>query len=253
MFPRKIGMITTVFATLAFCVHAKADWTDNFDGGFQQSWNFGNVNGANGVSGTFQAASVNDTLVLTDPNPVATGGAAIGFGWVDEQFANVTVSGTINPLNESNLNGFVGLLARANLATLSGYVLTYNPITGSADLVRAENGGETSLGDVNIGAQTDSLFASLTVFGNQVSGQLFDAEGGTLLAELSAVDTAFSTGVSGVVVQFNDGSLTTPLRGTWDNVSSVTAIPEPSSLLFLGLAGSAIAYRRRNRRSCRTV
>jgi hypothetical protein len=209
----------------SWCGSADADWSDNFNGGLQQTWNFGNLDGSQAPSGSFQAGSVNNTLVLTDPTTAQFGGAAIGFGWVAEQFTDVTVSATLNPLAEGNLNGFVGLVARADFSTLSGYVLTYNPITGAVDLVSVAGGVQTGLDSANIGGGNDSLFISLTIVGDQLTGRVFDAPGGTLLGEVTAIDSEYGSGVSGVVVQISDGAVTTPVRGTWDNVSSVVANP----------------------------
>lgn len=245
--PRQLTIVLLLFVSCSVCGSSKGDWFDNFNGGLQQDWNFGSFTANQTPSNTFQAGSFNNALVLTDPTSVFSGGAALGIGWVDQEFTDVTVVGTFNPAGESNLNGYVGLLARADLSTLSGYALTYNPITGEADLVRASGGDQTLLAETNIGPQTNSLFAQLTVLGSQITGRLFDAPGGTLLADLSVVDSNFSSGVSGVVVQIDDDGLFNPLRGTWDNVASVAVIPEPASTFLLGLTSLTVMLGRRSR------
>ena len=243
-----------LFLGLGLCFSSQstfADWTDNFDGGFQQTWDFGNLNGdLDAPSGSFVAEVDNDTLLLADPTSAASGGAALGFGFVNEVFDKVMVSGILNPNGQTDLNAFYGLAARADFSTLSGYVLSYDQSSGDIDLIRAVEGVQTGLASGNIGIIDDSIYAELIAVGDSLTGRFFDAPGGSLLEELSGSDSLFSTGVAGVVVQVDQGSnasVTAPLTGRWDSISAV-AVPEPGSTLALSLLGTAIVAGRRFRK-----
>ena len=56
---------------LACTLPVHADWSDNFNGGLQQAWQFGTLE----ISSTFSAGAVNDQLVLTDTTVPGDGGA----------------------------------------------------------------------------------------------------------------------------------------------------------------------------------
>lgn len=250
MMKRLLSLVMLGLVCGHFSTAKAADWSENFDGGFQQTWTFGNLlSDFSGPSGSFTAGIENDTLLLTDPNSIIGGGAALGFGFVNESFSNVTISAIINPTDQSDLNTFVGLAARADFSNLTGYVLTYNQSTGEVDLINANGATQTGLDDGNIGIISTSIYAELTAVGSSITGRFFDAPGGTLLDELVGVDTDYLNGVTGVVVQVNAGGAGSPLVGRWDSLNAA-AVPEPSTVIVLGLIGTVVAGRRRLMRNC---
>ncbi len=243
----KIVACVALAALLALGAPAKADWIDTFDGNLGL-WGFGNLNGFGGSSPTFNASIVSSTLQLTDPTIPNALGAGIGFGVQAELFTDVLVSAVLNPGHASNLNGDVGLLGRANLATLSTYSATLDFTNGSIDLSRTVAGTTAGLatGSISGFTSTNSVFLQLSIVGSNLQARYYDAPGGTLLASLSASDATFASGQAGVVVSSANDNLA--LLGTWDTVAA--KVPEPAEILML-LGGGAvlglIAVRRRRR------
>jgi hypothetical protein len=205
----------------ALPVHA--DWSDNFNGGLQQVWQFGNVEGSN----TFSAGSVNNRLVLTDTRSPSQGGAATGFGVVITQsLGDVRMSGRINPGNSQDINDSVGLLIRGNLLNQTFYMAEINYT--DQDLIIYRNGGPD--GDRNIAVEpipdlvfTDSLFVEIEAVGQNLQAWVYDAPGGNLRATTSVVDTSFSSGLAGVLVNENFSSI--PVLGVWDDLVVQTVVP----------------------------
>ena len=183
-------------------VTARADWTDTFDGGFDQTWVSGNVNGVGGASGTFSFAVDNDILKMTDPTVAAVGGAASGFGFVPaESFLEVHMSAVINPNagSYSDMNWDVGLLARFDPLSSSAYALTLDLYKGQIDLTRIDNGatgayfGSTPLSGFQYGTYTDSsIVLKFDLVGDQISGAAYDLSGNLLTAPFSTTDATYS-------------------------------------------------------------
>ncbi len=247
---------------------ARADWFESFDGGFHQAWTSGNITGVGGQSGTFQFHVVSNTLEVADPTPAAFGGAASGFGFVNETFSYLHMSAILNPAAAGNMNWDVGLAARANPANLTSYTLTVDFYQGRLNLSRIDPGAAvTNIGNVPISGFTSGQFNARNVyvefdlFGPNLTGRAYDYTGnpltpkGNLLAEIARVDATYAGGLSGVVVadstqttpiNYAAISLTTPLRGTFDNVSAW--VPEPTTVVLLAVGAVALAGCTRFRR-----
>lgn len=227
-----------------------ADWSDNFDGGLQAAWQFGSVNGLGVPSPTFSATSTNNQLLMTDSVPAApTGaGAAAGFGVVLDPLGDQVVAGTINPNGDAGISPTMTLLARGNPALGSLYAAEVDYSSNDLIIFRNDNlASTTDLVSAPIpGLTTDqSLYVEFRLLGSSLSARAFDAPGGTLLQSVSVIDSTFSTGLSGVLVNADDPSVT--VLGVWDNVSATT-IPEPASCVMLLLAVSlGLSHTRRNR------
>jgi len=87
---------------------------------------------------------------------------------------------------------------------------------------------------VNIGF-SDSFYLELDVVGSNFTGRVYDHLGGTLLHSISATDSSYASGFSGVAVGAQGNLLNEALLGEFDTVAS-KAVPEPSSLVLLGIA-----------------
>ena len=96
---------------------SSADYSDNFNGGLQQPWQFGQLDGLGMPSPTASLGVVDDQLVFTDSNPADIGGAVFGFAIHPEPFDDVFMSATINPNGNLNINDSHFLFARGNPVT----------------------------------------------------------------------------------------------------------------------------------------
>ena len=223
-----VGLIVLLAAPTA-----TADWFDDFSGNLD-AWDFDNMTAGGTQSATFSAQIVSGALELKDATFAGLGGAAIGLGYLDQTFAgDVTVYGTLNPNNDSDMNQTVGLFVRG--IDDDAYAMGVDYGTGTVQIVENSSSGQTPLGDSDSIADFDntwSLYAEFTASGTSLSGSVYDQKGGTLLASVSATDDSYSSGVAGVAVQVGDPAAA--LRGTFDNVG---AVPEPSSMVLLGSGG----------------
>ncbi len=234
---------------------AQADWIETFDGGFDQTWNFAGVDFATNPSppATYNESTAGDILTMTTTIPTNAGGPAFHFGTVDEDFTDVRVSALASGVGTGH---DVNVLARGNVATLSAYAFGVDDIAspgapaGLVAIARVENlAYQVIATGVIPGYDTvTDYFLEFTVIGNQLSGTVYsDSTRSTELVTIGVMDSTFNSGVSGVSVSTNHLG-DTPMSGTFDNVSA-SAVPESSSLMFLGHGLTpALGVRRRRQR-----
>ncbi len=242
-----MGLVAT-FCTVSSTPLAQADWSDNFNGGFEQFWQFGSVDGGGLPSASFSGGVVNDQLVLADPNAAASGGAGAGFGVVGEIFSDVRMTGIINPNGDLASSGTVTLLARGNPLEAKFYAAEINYTNGELIIFRNDGlGSTTNIADVTIPNLTaaDSVFLDFLLVGDSLSAKAYDAPQGNLLGEVSVTDNTYTGGLSGVLVNTTDPSA--PILGVWDDITATTAIPEPTTCLlaFTAMAAAFISGRKR--------
>jgi len=238
-----VGLIVLLGASTAM-----AGWFDDFDTTFDQTWTFGNLTGLGGSSSTFTAGIVGDALELEDTTPADSGGAAAGFGFVAESFANTRVYATLNPAGDSDLNGDIGVLLRLNPTLMTGYALTvdYASSVGSIDMSIITAGVPTGLATGSISmADTDSVYIQFDAEGSTLTGKFLDPDTNAILGTLTATDSTYTSGYAGMVA--NSSVTSSALRGTFDNAG---AVPEPTSLVLLssgGLCAIGCFWRKRRR------
>jgi hypothetical protein len=218
----RVKCIGVAALALGCTLPVHADWSDNFNGGFQQSWQFGNVE----TSSTFSAGVVNDQLVLTDTTDPDFGGAKTGFGVVFQNFTDVRMTGIINPSGNENINDSVGLLIRGNFLNQSFYMAEINYT--DRQLIIYRNGGP---GNGNLVTEpiedlqfTDSVYVEIEAIGDNLEVWAYDAPGGNLWATASVVDSSFASGIAGVIVDENFGGL--PILGVWDDLTVEAIVPD---------------------------
>lgn len=248
-------------ATLVVCLTAgaHADWSEDFNGStLNNSWFFGSATGAGSPSGSFAPndqfnnypdAIVNNQLQMADSAAVGAGGAANAFGVVLEAFSDVKVTGTLNPNGNMASSDTIALIARGNIASGEFYAAELSLEDGKLIIFRNDNlaGAASDLDEVTIPGldNTSSVFVDFRVVGSSVSADAYDAPGGNLLGSVSATDSNYTAGLSGVLAFFaND--LNKPLLAEFDDLSSM-AIPEPTSLV-LAIAGLCAGLARRRGR-----
>lgn len=210
------------------------DWADTFDDGFDQSWTSAGLTRYGTFSPKFYFKA-DGILSLGDPirgagegDPIQYG-AVVGYGFVSQNFTNVRVTGTVNPLHESNLNSSIGLIARGDPMTGTSYsfgidwIDNYDQPDGQVAIVRNDGPfGEKIIGEAFIEdfALTDSFYLQFDLYGPILRGQVFDQPGGTLLAEVFAFDGYYASGVCGVGAHVNGQGGRRPLYATFDDVSA---------------------------------
>jgi hypothetical protein len=218
---------TATIAAVTFWLAAtnaplRGDWSDNFNGGLQQVWQFGDPSNRPG----FTAGAVNGRLVITSSNTPAAGGSSTGFGVVvTESFTDVRMTGIINPDNNININDTVGLLFRGNLLNQSFYMAEINYSAGQLIIYR--NGGPSNGNLVtepipNL-AFADSLYLEVEAIGDLLQASVYDMPGGMLRASTSVTDNALTSGLSGVLVDENFAGL--PMLGVWDDLTAMAIAP----------------------------
>lgn len=259
---RKIvpALATIVLLSSATSPLVQADWSEDFNGStLQNAWFFGSAAASGSPSPTFEPndqgsnypdAIVNSQLQMSDANAVGAGGAANGFGVVLQNFTDLRYTGVINPNGNASTSDTVALIARGNIAGGQFYGAEVSFEDGKFIIFRnddlAGNGmdlAETTIAGLDSG---DSVFVDFRLVGDSLSAQAFDAPGGNLLGSVSATDSNYSGGVSGVLAFFA-GDLNKPLLAEFDDLSSANFIPEPTSVLLLlvGLASNVSLRRRR--------
>ena len=257
---RALVFLAIVLCTLANSPSALADWSEDFNGStLQNPWFFGSAAANGSPSPTFepnnQASNYPDAIVgnqlqMSDSNSLATVGAANQFGVVLQNFTNLRYTGIVNPNGNTGSSDTVALIARGNIAGGQFYGAELSFEDGRFIIFRNDDlaGNGMDLDAVTVPGldNQDSVWVDFRLIGPVISARLFDAPGGNLLGSVSANDGNYSAGVSGVLAFFA-GDVNKPLLAEYDDLNSVSFIPEPTSmaLVMLGLAGGASLRRRR--------
>ena len=120
---RGLWIASLGLGALGFADIAKADWADDFDAGFAESWAFGAVDdvGAPPTTGvsTFEIieAGSDDSLRISHSTTAfrdGGGGAADGFGFVNETFGEMAISAEINAAPLAGHQNLLGVIGRAD-------------------------------------------------------------------------------------------------------------------------------------------
>lgn len=267
----RIGRSLALAAALSVAsVHA-ADWSDSFtDGTFDQAWIFSNETGDQTVAAAgdmlatglnYTATTINGYLDLNSTAGLPPTGPQNVFGFVNDNFQNVHLSGSVNVSNIVNSRGDIGLIARINPLTVTGYLMS---IDLDEDAVNMSTfGGQFSIFRVTGGAVDggtvintelpagfdlqDTLFFDYAVVdsihGVEYHGNVYeDATRANLLASATAIDASAGAqdgpGVSGVFAALNDdgfpilasGLPATPVGGTFDDLTSRTIVSGDATL-----------------------
>ena len=257
---------TSICLILALGTLAQANWSETFDNGqFDLStWLFrAYPEGAGTFSATVQdGPDENDYLALAETTAMTAGGSVMGIGLGStEQFADVRIGALVNVsgdahsyhglaahttyiLDDGSISGAPGIIA-------SAYIMLIHWQDGPANLrievFKIVNGSEAVMRTYHeiTAAGLDharSRYAELDVIGTgpvYVTGRLYDAKGGTLLAQTpTLVDTSgadawenagvyddvFATGASGIF-SMNQNATPAGYAGTFDEVFSVSDGP----------------------------
>jgi hypothetical protein len=233
---------------------ARADWADDFDAGFAEAWIFGAVDDvgdppATGVS-TFSIieAGADDYLRISHSTVAfrdGGGGATDGFGYVDEVFGDMAVSADINaaPLDgQQNLIGVVGRANPVNGTTYAAGVDFANSFFAIGRSNDFENFFNPLATDTSVVIDPNETYrVQFFLLGSNLTARLIALSTGQIVSTLTTVDSLYSTGVAGILVEteYNiDGFPLGPIVGTFDNVRG---LPEPSLVSLIGCGAGMLA------------
>ncbi len=248
-------------ALLALAVPAQADWFDNFNGGASLSWQWGTDGGSfqpveyDNLYYVYGEETVVDPPGL--PPPVTTPAALFGYGSplsASSTFTDGRVFATLNPTGQYVTDELQGVFSRGTpiSGVFTAYTAALNMETGEFMLGISEDGVMTTLFDsIAVPGFSDSkeYRVFVTTGFDQIVASLLD--GGTEIANLSAVDTTLEQGLTGLFVSMADHATpSADIFGAFDNAGAISGIPEPSTVILMGLGGiglAGLAWRRRRR------
>ncbi|MEM9176505.1 MAG: hypothetical protein AAGC67_14880 [Myxococcota bacterium] len=260
-FDLAVGFVALLTVGLAVSP-ALADWSEDFDGAFDQAWTFVALDDvgdppSTGFS-TFSRieAGVDDHLRIAHSTTAFAdggGGATDGFGFVSELFFDVAMSAELNAAPADGQQSVLGVLARGSLLSGTAYVAGVSFADDLFVIARNDNTVDFLVPlatDPGLGLDPNANYVVLFwLDGASLNAALVDAATSEVLSNLSATDFNYASGVSGVLVQTAYDVFDVPVGpivGTFDNVR---AVPEPRFAIGLaaacaGFAGSVRARRR---------
>jgi hypothetical protein len=240
---------------------ANADWADDFDAGFAQTWIFEAVDdiGDPPTTGTSTFAIIEDgpdDYLRISHNTTAAkdggGGATDGFGFVNEIFGETGISADINAKPSVGRQNLLGVIGRGNAVNGTAYVAAVDFANSFFAIGRSDDFFDFLIPlaiDTSIIIDPSETYRiEFFLRGSNLTAGLTETSTGDLVSLVSAVDAFYSSGVAGILVEteydFNDFPLA-PIIGTFDDVE---AVPEPSAISLLGWGvGALVLLRRRGR------
>ncbi|MBE3039264.1 MAG: hypothetical protein IMZ62_10690, partial [Chloroflexi bacterium] len=190
-----LGALVVALALTAVAQATPAGWSDNFNGGAQQAWTF--RDGGTGSQALFQ----NNQLKMSTSSPPAL---AMLAGYVSESYTDVLMQARVQTVSQTD-NYLAYLLARANPATMSGYVLGVGSPGGNSEehlwLGKLTNGTYSRLADLAV--QPDFNWndcqAELLVIGNTLYGKVWTTGTAEPDWQIQVTDSSYASGVGGVM------------------------------------------------------
>lgn len=213
--------LAVVFASTA----ARADWSEEFTGGFANPWAFFDDVGNSPPDATAVTIHPNNFLAM---NTTAAPPDLFVVGFVPTQmFGNVAATTTVAPARGLLSNNDLFLTVRSNGA--SGYLLNLDYASGAVDMVRVDGGTIVGLGPgstASVGgfSQQATYTLQMSALGSMLFGQVRDASG-AVKAIVHATDGTYGGGMTGIGAALNSSvppAQVTPILAGFDNVASVT-------------------------------
>jgi hypothetical protein len=255
-----VTLLSALMLVVGAVVPAAADWSEDFDSGFSETWTFLSVDDvgdppATGVS-EFQIieAGADDYLRISHSTTGFAdggGGATDGIGLVSEVFTDVLVSAELNAAPADGQQSLLAVIARGDPLTGTAYFAGVDFASSVFGIARSDD-FEFFLVPLAIdgGLTIDSNSSYQVEFeltGSSLTARLFDGSGTTLLSTISALDSFYTSGVSGVLVETAYDPFDNPVApivGTFDDVQ---AVPEPTGSVMLMAGGGFLSLLARRR------
>lgn len=245
-------LATVVCAMVLACAGSvNADWYEDFSGGTTHyAWGFTGDTASFATDPSQSYLLISNTVLPYPPyTPILPPtGASVVVGEVQgagNSFEDGTVRAVLNPGGAADptnqyTDDWLGLVIRSDASSGTGYaaVLDLDDGPGNSTLYLFRDDGDlTNPTPLAVSAPltlstTTSYSLTLRAWDDQISAQLFS--GSSPLASVSAVDSTYlAAGYGGVISAYDSSFMLT----SFDNVSAVFGIPEPSTLFLLSLGG----------------
>lgn len=238
-----------------------ADWADDFDGGFTVPWIFAATDDAGAPPGTGVSTfavlegGADDALLIAHSTKALRdggGGAADGFGYIDEGFTDLAISADVNAVPAQGQQAVLGVLGRGDPDVGSAYLAAVDFSGSRFSIARSDD--FIDFQDPLVVDDTVTLdpgrayHIQFFLIGSTLTARLLDASTRQLLSTISVSDSSYAAGFAGLLVETAyDASLfpVAPIVGSFDNVE---AVPEPETavlwatgvLALAGLAGGSL-------------
>jgi hypothetical protein len=256
---RNLWIASIALGGLVLAVSARADWADDFDGGFAEIWTFEAVDDigdppATGVSAfEIVEAGADDYLRISHSTTAfrdGGGGATDGFGFVSEIFGDMEVSADLNAQPSDGQQNILAVIGRGNSLAGTAYVAGVDFANSFFAIARSDNLFDflvPLVSDTSVAIDPNEAYrVQFFLLGSSLTAQLTEVSSGDILSTIAAVDSFYASGIAGVLVEteydFDDFPVA-PIIGTFDNVQ---AVPEPSIVNLIGWGvGALLLFQRR--------
>lgn len=237
------ALATLVAVLLGACQTRAADWSEEFTGGFSNTWIFADDEG--NIPPDATAISIHPNNFLEMQTNAAPPDLFVA-GFVPANiFADVAATASVSAARGALSNNDIFLTVRSDGE--SGYLLNLDFASGAVDLVRVDGGtivglGPSASGSVAGFSQQGTYTLQMSAFGSMLFGQVRDPSG-AVAAIVSANDNTYAGGMTGIGAALNSDipqDQVTPILAGFDNVASITVTAGASAAnAILPSSGSA--------------
>jgi hypothetical protein len=256
---RTLWITSVVLATLVLSGPVHADWAEDFDGGFDQTWVFlaiddeGDPPSAGVSEFDIVDAGADDYLRISHSETAAVGGgggATDGFGYVDETFTAAMISADINAAPGDGQQNILGVFGRGDAVSGTAYIAGIDFAHSFFAIAAADDFFDSLFiltSDTSVAIDSGETYrVEFLLIESYLFARLIEITSGDTVSTLMAEDNFYASGFSGLLVETEYAGTTpvAPIIGTFDNVQ---AVPEASimSLLGWGVGGLVLIRRRK--------
>ncbi|MDB6174975.1 MAG: hypothetical protein JWL59_4286 [Chthoniobacteraceae bacterium] len=205
--------------------------SDDFNDKSDEGWTRYDPLAVFGAPGRFSFPAGGYELHSTSsPNPSALGPGRVASVRMDGNYTQFSVSADVVDWDTSldQAFGLLGRIRQVGLGTSDGYIFLYRPFKGDFLIERLDNesGNLIATGSLKLDSTKDYRFTFAGV-GSEFTGTVFDlADTSAPLLTVFASDSAYTTGVTGLLVTSNGAQDLGAGDATFDNY--MASVPEPS-------------------------
>lgn len=236
----------------------RADWSDEFNGGFSAAWQLGEVDDGGNPPATGVAsfaiveAGADDFLRIAHSTAAIRdggGGATDAFAWVSETFTDVAVVADVNAGPGLGQQSLLGVVARGDALVGSSYVAAVDFAHARFGILRTDLfGGTPTILAVDAVVPIDRAIPyqiQFSLIGTTLTARLLDATTRQLLSTISATDVHYGSGSAGLLVETAYDAFANPIGPIVGTFDSVRAVPEPDATILLAAGIALVCWSRR--------